>query len=480
MPETKNSSCKFCQLSYTPLSGQSKLLLVIRGAMGEESVSMAGRRRQFGLMLVLAGSLCSLTGCFGLSHNPSYFPYYWPPGDIIPTHAKPAGRGYYANFDPYAVRIEVQPTTMVNPVNTQHVVLATVYDKDGKPRRKRRVEWMLSGEGHIIEVDESGFFPGRGYNKVKYAVSYTNFGTHKVTRGNFDPKDDFMLRPGQSWCVVSSAVEGDSYLTVFVPAIANWDQRMVVVNCKWVDAGWILPGPGVARTGTQHVFTTQVYRSTNKQPLANYRVRYKILDGPSAVLLPSQSQEAEVITDTKGKAQVAIMQTGPALGVNQVEVEILRPPDPTKPSASAITVAKGFTQVEWLAPKLNVNHEGPETALLGQEVPFTVSLTNTGKIDTAPIEARHPIPEGMQYVSSQPPAFVDGNELVWTLRELPPGQSHSLEVVFKAGKLGKIQACCMARTPDGLQDEQCSIMEVTEPRLALSVTGPETGVVGVT
>jgi len=29
-------------------------------------------------------------------------------------------------------------------------------------RRSRRVEWMIEGPGNIVEVDESGFYPGRG------------------------------------------------------------------------------------------------------------------------------------------------------------------------------------------------------------------------------------------------------------------------------------------------------------------------------
>src|SRR5262245_44453554 len=171
------------------------------------------------LLCVVAAS----AGCFGKSHNPSYFPWLLPPGDIIPTHAKPPGRGYYANFDPHAVRLEVRPVETTSPVRAHQVLLATVYDAQGKPRRGRRVEWMVEGVGNIIEVDESGYRPGRGY-KVdnRYAVSYTNYAEHLITRGNLNPNDDFMLRPGQSWCVVSAATEGDTYVTVYAPEIYNW------------------------------------------------------------------------------------------------------------------------------------------------------------------------------------------------------------------------------------------------------------------
>ena len=104
-----------------------------------------------------------LSGCYGISHNPSYFPYSFEPfGDIVRTHARPSGHGAYGNFDPHAVRVEVRPLEAVSPVQRHYVLLATVLDEKGEPRRNRRVEWMLEGAGNIIEVDEAGCFPGRG------------------------------------------------------------------------------------------------------------------------------------------------------------------------------------------------------------------------------------------------------------------------------------------------------------------------------
>src|SRR5437763_12131322 len=179
--------------------------------MGQRSRPIAG--------FLLAALLPALAGCFGVSQNPSYFPYLLPTGDIIQTHAKP-GFGYYNDFDKHACRLEVRPIEATNPVQTQHVIIATVYDEAGKPRRHRRVEWMLEGVGNIVEVDEAGLFPGRGY-KVdnKYAVSYTAYTEHKVDRGKRHPTDDFMIRPGQTWCVLTSAVEGDTHVTGSAPDI---------------------------------------------------------------------------------------------------------------------------------------------------------------------------------------------------------------------------------------------------------------------
>src|SRR5947208_10125794 len=106
--------------------------------------------------LAVAALLPALAGCFGVSQNPSYFPYLFPTGDIIRTHAKPPGKGYFADFDPHAVHLVVRPLDSTNPVQAHKVILATIYDEKGVPRRKRRVEWMLEGVGNIVEVDESG------------------------------------------------------------------------------------------------------------------------------------------------------------------------------------------------------------------------------------------------------------------------------------------------------------------------------------
>src|SRR5438128_12575398 len=96
-------------------------------------------------LVLLAGGLCALAGCRGVTHNPSYFPHnlLGKFGDVQPTHAKPGDPSYYSNFDPHAARLEVRPVEQTVPVRTQVVLLATVYDEKGKPRRARRVEWML-------------------------------------------------------------------------------------------------------------------------------------------------------------------------------------------------------------------------------------------------------------------------------------------------------------------------------------------------
>jgi len=434
---------------------------------------MRSRQRQCGLVV-----MCLLVCGCGVTQNPTAFPSILPTGDIRRTHAKPPLFGYFRDYDPHACRLEVRPLQSTNPVQTQQLLIATVYDEHDQPRRRRRIEWIVEGAGNIVEVDESGLFGGRGY-KVdnKYAVSYTDHCEHTFTRGNLDPNDDFTIRPGQSWCVISSAVEGDTQVTVYAPEIFNWDKHKVTVSSHWIDAEPRFPPPVVCRAGTQAVLTTQVVRHTDRAPLNGYRVRYRLLDGPSALLLPTRGGEETVATDLNGNASVGIAQLAPVAGANRVGIEVIRPPDPTRPSGPGIVVAQGETRVDWQGPQLSLAPVVPPTSTLGQDVQFTLNVSNTGQVPTQEITLRESIPEGMQFVRSEPPATVDGNQLVWTLTALPGGKGHSVHAVFRSTRAGPVKTTAVVTTRDGLRDEKVVGSDVTVPQIAVKIAGPPTAVV---
>jgi uncharacterized repeat protein (TIGR01451 family) len=431
-------------------------------------------------LLIAAACLALLPGCFGVTQNPTYFPHLLPTGDIFPTHAKPPGLGYFKDFDPHACRLEVRPLEATSAVGTQHVLVATIYDENGTPRRHRRIEWLVEGAGNIVEVDEGGFFPGRGY-KVdnKYAVSYTGYGEHTFDRGNLDPNDDFTVRPGQSWCVISSAVEGDTHVTVYAPEVFNWDNRKTVVTHHWVDAEWRFPPPVVGHAGADQLLATQVTRRTDHQPLSDYQVRYRVLDGPPAVFLPTRLPEQLATTDIGGSGAVLLAQTETRPGVSRIGIEIIRPRDPNVPSGAGIVVGRGETRVDWQAPQISVNTSAPPAAPVGQEVSFTLTVSNTGQLETKEITLRDALPDGMTYVRSDPPATVDGNQLIWTLTALPGGQTHSIQLVCRPGRAGPVTQRAVATTGDGLRAENNASTQITLPQLTVKIDGPAAGFVGV-
>jgi hypothetical protein len=438
---------------------------------------MTDTRRRLGLLLVAALLGCS-SGCFGVTQNPSYFPYLLPTGDVIRTHAKPIGPGYYANFDPHAIDLVIEPGTMTSQVGSQVVLLATVRDEKGVPRRSRRIEWKVTN-GNIIEVDESGYMPGRGGIDGNTAYSFTSHGEQRITRGNNNKADDIMVRPGQSWCVVSSPVEGDTHVQVVVPGIFNWDKRMKTSVIRWVDATWEFPPRAVAKFGTEHEFVTRIAKFTTREPLAKYRVRYKIVDGPPAILLPSRAQEEVDVSDLNGLARVRIAQLSPASGVNRVSVEIIRPPDPTTPAGSGVSIVTGETSVEWIAPNVKLNHLGPASVALEQNVLYTTTATNEGRIDSQWVELKIPVLDGMEFVSSNPPAEPRGGVLEFPFATLAVGQTHTVQTTFRAKRPGTVRSVALMRTAEGQNDQKEVNTVVTTPQLKVEILAPKTGIIDV-
>lgn len=434
------------------------------------------------LCACILAMLCPLLGCLGPG-NPSYFPYILQGGRAERTHAKPAGRGFFNDFDPVAKRVQVIPDGGSMSVKGTQVLIATVFDGDGKPLRKRRVEWLIDGPGTIIECDESGYLPGRGM-KVdnKYAVTYTDYLTHTIDRGNNDPNDDFTVEPGQTWCVISSAVEGVSNVTVYVPGINDWERNRVYVKLVWTDAAARFPQPITARSGQTVELPTQVLQIKDKNPLAGYRVRYKILDGPSANLVSAKEArsgilgEATAITNDEGMAMVKIAQSGDVAGTNTVLVEVLKP-DPAKPG-ELIPISSYKTKVTWQAPQLAVSIKAPQTQAFTQEFTVLYAVSNTSKVETASVMVNAPIPAGLEVVKTDPPAAFDRNTMIWSLEPIQGNRQQNLQVTFKPTKLGATDLSAQARSSDGLNANHTVTTRITEAKLQLTLETPPTGVIG--
>lgn len=426
-----------------------------------------GATRQV-VRLLLALAALPAAGCFGVSQNPSYFPFYLPTGDIIRTHAKPPGHGYFANFDPHAVSLEVTPLEATGPTKSQFLIVAAVADENGQPRRSRRVEWLVEGVGQIIEVDESGYFAGRGY-KVdnRYAVSYTDYKEHTLRTAD---GREVCIQPGQSWCVITSAVEGDTHVTVYAPEIQNWEKHKVFVTRHWCDAEWRFPPAAACPAGGQPVLSTQVLRVSDRQPLPNYKVRYRVLDGPPTQLLPTRAAEAEVASDEAGQAKVALAQLTARPGATRVAIEVIRP----EVVGPGVVVGRGETMLEWQAPQLALAIAAPPTGVVGQNLPITLTVSNPGQTPTQPVTVRMPVPQGMQYAGSDPPAHPDGTQLVWALAAIAGNGSVPLHVALRPPAAAVFTVTAAAQSRDGLHAEAQATTRVATPQLRVGIDGPKT------
>ncbi len=165
--------------------------------------------------------------------------------------------------------------------------------------------------------------------------------------------------------------------------------------------------------------------------------------------------------------------------MNRIGIEVIRPPDPTAPSGVGIVLANGDTTVEWLAPAVSLTHTGPALATVGQELTYTITVANSGKVEARSMTVTNPVPPGLQYVRSEPPAVVSGGQLIWTLGRLPPGQAHTIQAVFRTTAVGTVNNCARVVTEENLRDERCAVTVVGQPGLKVSVSAPATGVVNV-
>lgn len=424
------------------------------------------RGKQFRwLALLVAGGALGLAGC--RTQMPHAFT--WPAsGDQIPTHPKPPEGGYYSNWDPWAVSLEVTPVEAVNPVQTQHVIIATVKDKEGKPLPNRRVEWIISqgSVGDIVEVDESGFRASRGYKVDNhYAVSHTNNGKHVLDRGNSDPSDDIHLEGGQTWCVITSPIEGTTYVTVYAPGIYDWSKHKVFVTKTWSDLEWEFPPVSTNSIGTTHDFVTRLWTRSNNSPFATYMVTYTVLDGPPAVFEPGGNATVSVPTDASGSTKVTIKQVQPAEGANNIQVDIIRPANPQS-GKPAMHIATGYTTKTWIGPKIAIDKTCTGPAIVGDNVSYTITITNPSRVAATKVVVTDTIPDGVQYVSSTPAGQASGQTVTWSLGSLAGGGRTSITVQAKATRVGEFENCAEVRADAGLQSSDCCTTVVTAPKAA--------------
>lgn len=408
-------------------------------------------------------ALGALAGC--RNHTPHAF--QWPSGgDIIPTHGKPPEGAYYSNWDPFAVELQVTPLKDINPVMTQHIMVATVLDKKGKALPNRRVEWIISegSVGDIVEVDESGWRASRGYKVDNhYAISHTNNFSHVLDRGNDDPSDDVSLEKGQTWCVITSPIEGETNITVYCPGIYNWDKHKVFAKKYWYDVDVIFPSDATNPCDQPHTFTTQVVKHSDGSGLADYEVTYQIVGGNATFDNGSTSVAGR--TDASGMASATIRPAPGYLGSADVEIHVRRPAD-IQCCKPAVDIGDTVVTKSWFGSQLAITKSGPSGIVVaGQEFDYTINVQNIGQGDASNVMVTDQLPAGVDFISSSP----SGNGS-WSLGSIAAGGSATVTIRARvnAGTNAKtIDNCATASAACADPVSDCHPITIGRPGLAL-------------
>lgn len=386
--------------------------------------------------------------------------------------------------------VNLSPRQLIAPVGSEVVMLAGVCNVDNSYTTGEKFEWMISPDsvGEFTTVGEGGCLPwfhlfGKSSHKLTntYATGKAVTSTVLLSRGTISPVDDVTVNRGQAWIALTSPTEGTSVVTALAPSVLGWAQRKATGTIHWIDAQWVFPPAAVNPQGRNHVFTTSINRHTNGAPLAGWRVRYEILDGPAAGFAPDGREMVEVPTDELGQAPAEIVPKGLESGTARINVQIIRPAQTSGPSVTPeLILGSAVTTMTWTSPQLSLDTSGPSQASVGAAVTYRILLTNTGDLPAKGVVVSEEVPAGVTFVSSTPPPVITGRKLEWDVGELPARETRSIDITFRADQAGSFNHCASVETENNLSASDCVATSVTTPQLEVQIAAPPQVEVGQT
>ncbi|MFN0067410.1 MAG: hypothetical protein ACKVYV_07205 [Limisphaerales bacterium] len=144
------------------------------------------------------------------------------------------------------------------------------------------------------------------------------------------------------------------------------------------------------------------------------------------------------------------------------DIQINRTPAPTRSMSTA----------ESGGNCLRLAIMSPGEAILGENVTYTLRVT--ASCDVANVRVSDEIPEGADFVSSDPAAERSGSKLNWMFPKMMNGETKEIKVTVKPGREGSFTSCATG-SADPLV---CATFVVGKPRLEIEKTGPETARLG--
>jgi len=156
----------------------------------------------------------------------------------------------------------------------------------------------------------------------------------------------------------------------------------------------------------------------------------------------------------------------------------LKPVTPPAPVKADLPVVSAFPSAglpgNRVTPAVSIETVTPENAGLGKDTSYEIVVKNNGSTPVAAVRVEEELPAGTRYLGGEPMADVSLNTLRWAVGELPPNGERRMKVNVK---------------PTGTDDFKTSpkvsftattanVIKITRPKLAASITGPETVLFG--
>jgi uncharacterized repeat protein (TIGR01451 family) len=96
--------------------------------------------------------------------------------------------------------------------------------------------------------------------------------------------------------------------------------------------------------------------------------------------------------------------------------------------ASGVRSARSRTPT----PTLAVTKVAPKTLKSGSQIPYIITVRNTGKVTARNVVVADRVPSGLSYLTSSKRPHQVGRSIIWRVGDLRPGQSRTMRIVLQA------------------------------------------------
>lgn len=425
------------------------------------------------LIVWLAGfawCVSALTGCAR--------PPIWDTTQGVPTYVSPPGP-LVTSESARQTRIVINPAEQVVPVGSEVALIASVC-VGGQMAGSQPVNWSLEGAGELRGA--GGFGTADGINPIMWpqktsptsGQSNTLQQSAVVTRGTQTNADDFVVQTGQTWMSLSSAQEGTSIVTATASTTLDPSGGQAVARVHWVDAQWTFPQSTNVSLGSTVPLTTVVTRATTSEPIAGYLVRYEVSASSGAGFAPDGATSKEIPTDNRGQATVELMQTRPATGTVEVQVQVIRdvaqpaPATGGQPLSPRVVLGRSSLAVSWTSD-VTINLTGPSQVPAGTEADFTIDVANPGQQVISGATVTMNIPPGWEIVGTDPIAQRNGNRFTFDLKDLEAGAIRNLAVRYHVTGAQALELCAELNSTSGARVRDCVRTGVSTAAVSVSM-----------
>jgi uncharacterized repeat protein (TIGR01451 family) len=151
----------------------------------------------------------------------------------------------------------------------------------------------------------------------------------------------------------------------------------------------------------------------------------------------------------------------------------------TATAQGGLTATSNTTNTVIKQAVLTIDKKCPDRIRIGQNMKFDIVVTNTGSAVATSTVVRDAMPAGTRFVSATEGGAVSGNDVVWNLGNLNPGQSRTLSVTFTGGAQGSLQntASASATCANAVSDS-CTVTLAGVPDIGTGIEDSD-GVVTV-